>query len=97
LFSITYNVAGVARVLGVLGNDDRVLHEVLGDDAVQHEEDTEWEDEEDGNGENEEESRPESVRLGEADWNFGAIIILLVAERGHSEDWAGKRKKMILK
>lgn len=72
----------------MLAYDDGVLHEVLGDDAVENQEDAEGYDEEDGDGEDEEESGPEGVGLGQADWREAAVVVFFVGEVRDRQDRA---------
>lgn len=95
MFSVSDDVSGVVGIFGVLGYDGGVFHEVFGDDAVEDEEDAEWDDEEDCDGEDEEEGGPEGVSLGEADGDFGAVVVTLVGEGGYAEDGAAKKKIMV--
>lgn len=92
MFSIAEHISRVGGVLSILCDNGGVLHEVLGDDAVEDQQDAERDNEEDGDGEDEEESGPEGVGLSEAHGNHGAVIVFLVGELRHAEDWAAEDK-----
>lgn len=70
MLSVSEMAAGYVVVFVGLVDDAGILHEVLGDDGVQDDEDCQGDEEEDGDGGDEVGGRPEGVGLREADGNY---------------------------
>lgn len=73
-----------------VGDDSRIVHQVLGDDTVQDEQDEEGDQEEYSDAADEEEHPPERVHCGQAHKHVSAVHVLLLAIGRDGEHRTGR-------